>query len=46
MPEVMESLETKWMEFREAEAECAPHIGRGRKGCTVGIEALASPTYI
>lgn len=42
-PELIEIADTNEMELSEAEAGYEPHMGRDMNGCTVGIEAFASP---
>ena len=44
-PEVIEISETKVTELSAADPAFAPHMGREYTGCTVGIEAFASPVY-
>ena len=43
VPDEMDTSDTKDTEFRAADAANAPHIGRPMKGCTVGMDAFASP---
>lgn len=45
-PEVSDTSETNVTELSAADEGLAPHIGLEYTGCTVGIDAFASPIYI
>ena len=43
VPDVMDTSDTNDTELSAADPAYEPHIGRPMKGCTVGMEAFASP---